>query len=244
MAELRGRPFIDPELDPEAWERQFALWDRPEWEPYFNRIIFPDVLDVELTGRCMFRCPDCWGPKHNLSSELGLEEWKALFSEIFRYEGAEKIVLTGGEPLNFKGIAELAGFLASSCRDVTLSTTGVDDYGQLADTLPHLAEIGIPVDGPTAYANAIWRKSRRFSDGGLSSAIGALTLAQENPKLAITVRTVVHGANLGEVSKIPDFLLQKGVVIANMRWKLYLLNKHLGPERAKVWFMTQITLLL
>src|SRR5262245_4491468 len=89
-------------------------------------------LRVSVTDRCNFRCTYCM-PREVFGSDypflardqlLSFEEIVRL-ARIFRNHGAEKIRLTGGEPLLRKNLEKLVEMLADIPGiDLTLTTNG------------------------------------------------------------------------------------------------------------------------
>ena len=90
-------------------------------------------LRISVTDRCNFRCPYCmpaeiYGESYRFLPKpelLTFEEIERL-ARLFVSLGAEKLRITGGEPLLRHGLPDLIGQLAgiSGVRDLTLTTNG------------------------------------------------------------------------------------------------------------------------
>ena len=90
-------------------------------------------LRISVTDRCNFRCTYCM-PKEIFArdfdflkrEELLTFEEVARLAQLFVYAGAEKIRLTGGEPLLRRDIEKLVEMLARirGLRDLTMTTNG------------------------------------------------------------------------------------------------------------------------
>jgi len=185
----------------------------------------PNVIDLEVTPRCEFSCPDCWGTKPYQCPEK-LNHYQQL--EIFeRLRGipddfVARVVLSGGEALLEPYLVDLVDGLVDMKHEVSLSTTGLDRYKQLARILGQLSAIGIPIDGPNAAVNSTWRNHPRLNDGGLRIATDALRLVQStHPELKTSVRTLVNPGNVDYIQQIPHYLELSGIDISRLRWVLY-----------------------
>ena len=70
----------------------------------------PPRLSLEVTARCNFACPFCYGVWHERAEmagpELGTEEWGAILEECAR-RGVRTVQFTGGEPLLWEDLDEL-----------------------------------------------------------------------------------------------------------------------------------------
>ena len=90
-------------------------------------------LRISVTDRCNFRCTYCM-PKEVFGRDFAFLERDALLTfeelaraaRLFVRNGAEKIRLTGGEPLIRRDLERLVAMLASidGLRDLTLTTNG------------------------------------------------------------------------------------------------------------------------
>ena len=191
-------------------------------------LYMPNAIDIEITAKCEFNCPGCWGTKpHECVDELSNRQWIRMFKKWGDIGDAwtDRVIITGGEPLLRQNLGEIAYWLANSGRQVTLSTTGLDRYEQLPGLLDHLYSIGIPIDGPSEEINAHWRNHQVMNDGGLEIAINALRLVQSSkPDLETAIRTIIHPSNIDYISSIPDMLQKEGIDTSRLRWILYELN--------------------
>ena len=90
-------------------------------------------LRVSVTDRCNFRCPYCmpaeiYGERYEFLPRADLLTFEeiARLVRIFVGLGAEKVRLTGGEPLVRSGLEKLIAMLApiEGVSDLTLTTNG------------------------------------------------------------------------------------------------------------------------
>src|SRR5262249_60436816 len=88
------------------------------------------TIRISVTDRCHLRCQYCmpeeeyvWLPRDDI---LSFEEVAQLV-DVFADLGADKVRLTGGEPLLRKDLHRLVGMLSSNVRirDLALTTDGV-----------------------------------------------------------------------------------------------------------------------
>ena len=205
--------------------------DREIGQPYSSTVHIPESIDIEVTGRCEFDCPKCWGSKPDCNRDLTAKQWLRVFKKLDNYSDVsfvERVVITGGEPLLRKDLPEIIeGLSDNGDRYITLSTTGIDRHNMLKQVLGRLGTIGIPIDGPSPEVNSLWRYHSSLADGGLSTSLEALKLTQNfnsNPDLETVIRTLVHHGNVNYVSEIPKFLEKSGIDISKLVWNLYELN--------------------
>ena len=201
-----------------------------DWDNDPPPLFIPNDFNIEVTGKCEFDCPNCYGSKlKDYDQELTAKQWLKIIdkteADIFLHDNIYRAILTGGEPLMYSDLEKLIIGLRQRDIEIGLSTTGLDRNNKLPKLLNHLDNIGIPIDGDSPEANAIWRKHPTMKDSGLSFAINALMLIQKTkPYLSTTVRTLVHRGNVNEVIKIPVFLEKSGIDISRLNWNLYELN--------------------
>lgn len=206
----------------------------PEHDPKIqNPIYIPNVVNIEVTGKCEFNCKGGWGLKPETNEkELTVKQWAKVFEKLDEnfWDHTDRVVITGSEPLLRKDLAKIIDELTkySSDRFISLATTGVDKFNQLEEIIKKLDSIGILIDGPSPEINSIWRKHPTISDGGLKTAIDTLRLIQESkPELQTSVRTLIHPENIDQISGIPEFLEKSGIDISRLRWILYELNNRI-----------------
>lgn len=196
-------------------------------------IYIPNVIDIEVTGKCEFSCEGCWGSKpENYDKELTARQWAKVFQKLDDtfWDHTDRVVITGGEPLLRKDLIDIINGLTETDDDrfISLSTTGLDRFNQLVNIINKLDSIGIPIDGPSAEINSIWRKHQTINDSGLKNAVDTLKFIQESkPNLQTSVRTLIHPRNINQIPEIPDFLEKSGIDISRLRWILYELNGRL-----------------
>lgn len=185
--------------------------------------VFPTSIDVNPTAHCNLNCSFCWGPDHSIPDKLTTDNWKQLL-DFFAQRGTTSVVFTGGEPLVRKDIGDLLRYSDELGMRVTLSTNGLLLARKADDVLPHINEIGIPLDGSTPERNSKMRLlpggMRRGSLGHFDAALSSMALVRaRRPEAEITARTVASRVN-------QDDLIPIGRVLSEHlgdvdRWKVY-----------------------
>ena len=158
-------------------------------------------LRISVTDRCNLRCQYCmpeeeyvWLPRGDI---LTFEETAALV-DAFTAAGADRVRLTGGEPLLRKNLPELIQRLAHkpAIRDLALTTNGM----LLADQAAGLREAGLhrlTVSLDTLRADR-FRELTRFD--GVTAVQRGLAAAREAGFTDLKIDTVViRGVNDDEL---------------------------------------------
>ncbi len=87
----------------------------------------PPKLYFELTARCNYECPFCYGVWHERAElggpELGTGEWVGIIEECAR-RGVRSVQLTGGEPLLREDLDVLADRALAAGLEVSVYTNG------------------------------------------------------------------------------------------------------------------------
>lgn len=182
------------------------------------RPAFPTSLDVTPTAKCNLECDFCWGPNHLLPDGLTAGEWIELLA-YFRDEGTRRVVFTGGEPLLRRDIGALLQGAVGLGYHVTLSTNTLLLKRKISSVAPWIHEIGIPLDGPGPRSNAEMRQGRQGYRAFAAALDGMALVRAANPKVEITVRTVVSRKNYDQIDELGELLKARASFWD--RWKLY-----------------------
>ena len=173
-------------------------------------------LRVSVTDRCNLRCRYCmpeqdyvWLPKQSI---LTFEEITRLVG-VFSALGAEKVRLTGGEPLLRHDLPTLTGMLARlpQVRDLSLTTNGI----LLAKQVDALREAGlgrVTVSLDTLRPERLREIARtdRHSDvlAGLAAAAAAFSAGN------LKINTVImRGVNDDELVSLLEFGREHGAEV-------------------------------
>lgn len=126
--------------------------------------------DVHWT--CNYKCPYCWhkpmwDKMESYNYYPGIEKLSAVWKEVRDKYGKAFIVISGGEPLVYPGIAELLGEL-SSLHAVNLITNLSTDIEELLGKLGHDSDIrfGASFHPSHAEPNDFIKKAERIRESG------------------------------------------------------------------------------
>ena len=168
----------------------------------------PIGMLAELTHRCPLRCPYCSNPLEldRRSGELDTETWKRAFSEAAAL-GVLHVHLSGGEPTVRPDIIELTAHCAAVGLYSNLITSGV---GQALARLDALATAGLDHVQLSVQSAEIENADRigGFSGGHRTKLAFAERVVALG--LPLTVNTVIHRANVGEVGRLIDLSVELG----------------------------------
>lgn len=173
-------------------------------------------LRISVTDRCNFRCTYCmpfdeysaWIDRREMLTYEEMARLAALFLEL----GAEKIRLTGGEPLVRKNLEELVSKLSSlkSLRDLSLTTNGA----LLAEKAAALKAAGlkrINVSLDSLDADKFKRITQR---GDLARVLEGLEAARRAGFRRIKINAVIErGVNDDEILPLVDFARLNGFAV-------------------------------
>lgn len=151
---------------------------------------------IRVAG-CNLRCTWCDSPASSWEAQgehMALTEFVA-----FCARGPRHVVLTGGEPLLFKGVATLARALRAAGHHVTIETAGtvwLDDLEcDLISISPKLGHSTPWVRDPKQAAQ---HERRRLQPSVLSRLMGAFSW-----QLKFVVRATEAAADLAEIQALP-----------------------------------------
>jgi len=164
-------------------------------------------LRISVTDRCNLRCNYCmpeesynWLPKEDILSFEEIVRLVDVFSEL----GADKVRITGGEPLLRRDLHELVRMIGqrSAIRDLAMTTNGV----LLAERLEQLKEAGlhrVTVSLDTLRPDRFRALTRREGHDRVVEAIRAVPRAGFTETKIDTV--VMRGFNDDELADLIEF---------------------------------------
>lgn len=125
-------------------------------------LIFPKVVQVEITNRCPFRCPQCY--KKQLSVEdMPIDKLISVIEECSE-QGTELFILNGGEPLIYPYIISIIKYLTERKIQFNCFSSG---YG-LTDEIIQYVKMGcmnlfISLNGSIEEVNKLSREGYSYA---------------------------------------------------------------------------------
>jgi GTP 3',8-cyclase len=172
-------------------------------------------LRISVTDRCNFRCTYCM-PFDEYSwirrEEILTYEEIARLARIFASVGAEKIRLTGGEPLVRKGLEVLVGMLArvEGIEDICLTTNGAllaEKAGALRAAGLKRLNVSLDTLDPAKFRRVTQR-------GELAPVLTGLEAAKREGFAPIKLNAVIErGVNEDEIVALAEFARASGFAI-------------------------------
>jgi len=166
--------------------------------PFFNeqKLNGVSTIDFHTTAKCSQACPYCWGPRrfHN-PVDTDTAQW--ILARI-RDLGVQRVVFTGGDPLQRPDAPDLIQFAKEIGLETALSTVGdLVTPNILESVSPYLDLISLPLDGSTEEIN-----SRTKHRGQYAAVMRSLEWLRSYPNIDVKVCTPVTRHNLSDVPAI------------------------------------------
>jgi pyrroloquinoline quinone biosynthesis protein E len=197
----------------------------------------PLGLLAELTHRCPLACPYCSNPINldNRADELPAETWSRVFREAAAM-GVLQVHLSGGEPASRRDLIEIVAFARDAGLYTNLITSAI---GLDARRLAQLKQVGL--DHVQLSLQDVDAESADHIAGYPGAHPRKLDFAQSvvGLGLALTVNTVIHRANIGQVAALVELAASLGagrVEIAHAQYYGWALRNRaaLMPTREQV----------
>ncbi len=170
----------------------------------------PRSVRVSLTDRCDLACIYCRPHRSDGYLEERLDErgWRSMMQGLVR-AGVRRIRITGGEPLLYRRVVEMVGYVASiGFEDVALTTNGTR-LGELAAPLKAagLGRLTVSLDSLDA------ERFRRITRGGdLDKVLAGIdaAIAADFPELKLNC-VVLRGENEDELVSLANWAWERGM---------------------------------
>ena len=182
----------------------------------------PSLVTLEITHRCNLRCATCWlwGPggrytsagQDAVMSEMSVDEVKRLIDGITWFR--PYFLLTGGEPLLYKGIEDVVGYAAGRGLIVGMITNGMLGAERLGPVIKSgLSFLTVSMDSadPQTHDTIRNREGSHANCLGALESVAACRAGGRRP--VVTVNLTVSDYNYADVSGIADTALRAGADI-------------------------------
>lgn len=167
-------------------------------------------LYLYLSSYCNLRCVHCWiSPDYSQKPDNGVNSNLLLQSIIQAKDlGLQRVKLTGGEPLLYKGLPELLKFLAAEAISISIETNGtLIDSGFLKALLPcNVEQVCVSLDGACAQVHDRIRGVK----GSFDLSIAGIKLLRE-AQVAVQIIMTLQRINYGELEPLIELCNQVGV---------------------------------
>lgn len=172
-----------------------------------NCLPFPKIIQLEITDRCPFHCPQCY--KLSLADkDIDIERLKMLISYA-KDRGTNQIVLNGGEPLLYKYIEELLSFLLKVNIHVNCFSSG---YGLKNEIIKYFHN---PFFHYCLSLNGSNKKINDLSRCGFEYAITAMSILRNND-IPFGVHWVARHDNIFDLPNLISLLENKGAAFISI----------------------------
>lgn len=196
--------------------------------------IHPTSATILVTNRCNLKCVMCRQWKEPALKELAMEEWRAIFDDLWK-SGIRNIHFSGGEPLIRADLAELIKHCAEKGFTVGLTTNGLLlNKEKLAEIISAgCASIVVSVDATgEEYENI------RGVKGVFAKVENALKLIAETRKtspLDSCINFTLMKNNIGALPKVKKLAdtVEIPLTVCLLDWKSSIFN--LEDNREKLW---------
>jgi MoaA/NifB/PqqE/SkfB family radical SAM enzyme len=191
----------------------------------------PVNYTLGLTYRCNARCKTCRIYERDTArdalEELTSQEWRKIFLGL----GTAPfwITFTGGEPFLHKDLVEIYGDVIEFCQPamVNIPTNGLLTDRIIESVLLLLAEtpsdvqltVNLSFDHYKPEINDHIRGVIGYTEKGLKTLHGLMSLSKEHPNLKIGIHTVVSRFNVSDISNIANYwssYVEPGMYIAEI----------------------------
>lgn len=189
-------------------------------------------IDWFITNRCDQAkfCLFCYAPWYNFPQDAPLAESLRIANRLAEI-GAKNVTICGGEPLMYLGIDTVVKRLRELGLRVILYTSATSTKYNVEEFLPYIEFLSLPVDAVTPDIVLKMRGSSQFQN--VSSILRRLVSIENRPR--IKIGTVVTKQNVGDLSRVRDFLEEAEVVDV---WRLYQFSPYgIGKHNQKLFLL-------
>jgi MoaA/NifB/PqqE/SkfB family radical SAM enzyme len=163
--------------------------------------------ELILTPQCNFHCPYCRGLRPDCAKPMPLDKAKEVLAQWIRH-GLVNVRFSGGEPMLYKGLAELVSQAAAGgVRNIAISTNGSASFKRYQEL------VALGVTDFSISLDACCSSSGEKMSGGVKGAWEKVTenIRLLSPIVYVTVGVVLTEDNAEEVAGISRLAHDLGV---------------------------------
>ncbi len=175
----------------------------------------PHVVAWNLAKRCNLECAHCYiaaGPHESAATELDTAACLAIVDQLLAVNPAPLIILSGGEPLLRRDLAEIAHYATVNGATVVVGTNGTLLTEERIAALKQAGVRGVAVSVDSLRPS--YHDNFRHGRGALAdvqAALGRLAAA----RLDFIVQTTVTKGNRAELERLVAWSAEQGAVAFN-----------------------------
>ncbi|MDE5977093.1 MAG: radical SAM protein [Turicibacter sp.] len=181
------------------------------FEPWQNSNNSTFTLFAALTHKCNLKCIHCFAAKDGRvdeSSNLSFDDWKTIIDQLCN-SSDYRLFFTGGEPLIYSRIFELAAYCSSKSNPIPMivgtNATLITDSVAMRMVEVGIKEARVSLDGATQASHDAVRGKGSF----VAAVSGIESLIKAN--IPVAIRTTLNCYNIVELGKIAKFITQLGI---------------------------------
>ena len=175
----------------------------------------PHVVAWNLTRRCNLECVHCYiaaGPHETAATELDTAACLDIVDQLLALNPAPMLILSGGEPLLRRDLAEIAHYASANGATVVVGTNGTLLTAERIAALKHAGVRGVAVSVDSLRPS--YHDNFRRGRGALADVQAALARLQA-ARLDFIIQTTVTKGNRVELGQLVAWSAEQGAVAFN-----------------------------
>ena len=175
----------------------------------------PHVVAWNLTRRCNLECAHCYiaaGPRETAATELDTAACLDIVDQLLALNPAPMLILSGGEPLLRRDLAEIAHYASANGATVVVGTNGTLLTAERIAALKNAGVRGVAVSVDSLRPS--YHDNFRRGRGALAEVQAALARLQA-ARLDFIIQTTVTKGNRAELGQLVAWSAEQGAVAFN-----------------------------
>ncbi len=177
--------------------------------------VVPHVVAWNLTRRCNLECAHCYiaaGPHETAATELDTATCLDIVDQLLALNPAPMLILSGGEPLLRRDLAEIAHYASANGATVVVGTNGTLLTAERIAALKNAGVRGVAVSVDSLRPS--YHDNFRRGRGALADVQAALARLQA-ARLDFIIQTTVTKGNRAELGQLVAWSAEQGAVAFN-----------------------------